>query len=1224
MPTLATAPIPALVPDLPAFLEERAPTAETATAVEAARPAVSHRGVCVCLLPSERDAALLALAGGEPAGELHLTLVMCGKIADQPPEFVPALFAAMALLAQRTPRMSAALTGLTRFENVGTTPDPTDPSGVRTLSEDAIVLAVSNPVLDAFRADVHAAVRDLGGAPSDKYGFNPHITLRYCAAGAPSGIERVPSPSVLFDRIAVWAGNTRASYALQEPHRAAEDSMNATPAHPASTTARDLSTALESAAPLRHAGEQLPTVALSAATPEALAPSTAPALVADDTAPLAAVTAPTAPAGTESAPVALRGRVVPFDAGPEGSSAVGEHSDWNAAHALGRLRAWASSNGTGDYETLDEALLSSAFTWWEPESASRKNLNAFKLPHHDIVNGKLVVSRPGLRAAARALMGGDSGIPAEDVEAAKMHLAQHFAQIGEDAPWTARHAPPTELGGGLAVKLTAPAAGSTVPGVVSESWIQVARVGAFAGHSSGGFEFDSDVFDRIIENFLSTVNRRVPVDYEHATELLNDSTLQNGAPAVGWIVELANRGDAGLWGRVQWVDPTAVDYIRTGRYRYFSPAVAFNAIDPVTAQPVGPMLVSGGLTNRPFLDGMSPVTARTPAHATATATARSAEPFTGPGAAFLARVKAEATQLAASSITGERLTPEEARVYRFAAALVLDPAEAERWTSTVIATRVCSAPGPAALRAVPFEDLPLGKAEAWNGGAAVARVLAWATDADGAVNYADVGRAFAWVDPDNAETVNSFKLPHHDIDGGALVTVRRGVEAAMAALNGARGGVDIPAEDRAKVYKHLAGHYALWGAEPPPFVEEEPTRMSTAGSTVTGNARPDTSSDVQVANPTETAPAEGAGAPPAGVVTISRSERMARALSDAWQSPAALVTGLRALDSVWIEGAEEAEELANILRWHLGLARSTSFADVLAQIERLDAYVRGDMGVSDGVPVRDIICSLRGMMNLPVLTTALEVVTAVLSMLRRHPALAPATAAAEDLAANLSAGAASAAVTASIGPEDVHIPGAMQTLTSTSEIDDMDLTKLSALLGLAPTATLSDIEAATSARIEGEKQLRAEHTALTKLHAETTVDSLVASGRLSAAGRDAAVKLSMRDPDGAAALFSTLPVPAKFELSATETTPAAGTQTRAAAPTAPAVTAVNREGAAAMSAQNGAAAPAHAPASVATDAAPPVDRSSAVYNKAVSMMNADKSLTLRAALERADREIPAR
>lgn len=64
----------------------------------------------------------------------------------------------------------------------------------------------------------------------------------------------------------------------------------------------------------------------------------------------------------------------------------------------------------------------------------------------------------------------------------------------------------------------------------------------------------------------------------------------------------------------------------------------------------------------------------------------------------------------------------------------------------------------------------------------------------------------------------AYKFPHHWIRNGEIVTVDRGVFAAMGALLGARGGTNIPLLQRKSVYNHLAGHYREeLGLEPPTF-----------------------------------------------------------------------------------------------------------------------------------------------------------------------------------------------------------------------------------------------------------------------------------------------------------------------------------------------------------------------------------------------------------------------
>ena len=74
----------------------------------------------------------------------------------------------------------------------------------------------------------------------------------------------------------------------------------------------------------------------------------------------------------------------------------------------------------------------------------------------------------------------------------------------------------------------------------------------------------------------------------------------------------------------------------------------------------------------------------------------------------------------------------------------------------------------------------------------------------------------AWVDSENADVKGAYKLPHHKASGQHAV-VWRGVAAAMAALMGARGGVDIPEDDRRGVYNHLSRHYEEFDKEPPEF-----------------------------------------------------------------------------------------------------------------------------------------------------------------------------------------------------------------------------------------------------------------------------------------------------------------------------------------------------------------------------------------------------------------------
>lgn len=93
----------------------------------------------------------------------------------------------------------------------------------------------------------------------------------------------------------------------------------------------------------------------------------------------------------------------------------------------------------------------------------------------------------------------------------------------------------------------------------------------------------------------------------------------------------------------------------------------------------------------------------------------------------------------------------------------------------------------------------------WSGSAQIA-----------AASVEDLAVMCAWVDEENPDTKGAYKLPHHlATDQHSLVW--RGLTAAMGALLGARGGVDIPDNERRGVYNHLAKHYAEFDETPPEF-----------------------------------------------------------------------------------------------------------------------------------------------------------------------------------------------------------------------------------------------------------------------------------------------------------------------------------------------------------------------------------------------------------------------
>jgi hypothetical protein len=135
---------------------------------------------------------------------------------------------------------------------------------------------------------------------------------------------------------------------------------------------------------------------------------------------------------------------------------------------------------------------------------------------------------------------------------------------------------------------------------------------------------------------------------------------------------------------------------------------------------------------------------------------------------------------------------------------------------------------------IAFEETTKADADrAWDGDAAVARLRKWAGVDESPAGWDRFARGFAYY-TGAGDKVSDYKLPHHDIIDGQLCVVLRGVQAAMAAVNSARGGVKWEKEThRKRVYRHLARHYKQFGATPPDLKEyDEEAIPFTALSTI--------------------------------------------------------------------------------------------------------------------------------------------------------------------------------------------------------------------------------------------------------------------------------------------------------------------------------------------------------------------------------------------------------
>jgi hypothetical protein len=113
-----------------------------------------------------------------------------------------------------------------------------------------------------------------------------------------------------------------------------------------------------------------------------------------------------------------------------------------------------------------------------------------------------------------------------------------------------------------------------------------------------------------------------------------------------------------------------------------------------------------------------------------------------------------------------------------------------------------------------YQDLPLADRDRrWDADAADKRVRAWA-GAEDAPNDR-YRKAFLWYDGERRDEFTAYKLPIADVVDGKLRAVPRGVMAAAGVIDGARGGVDVPRDDEARLRHHLERYYAKLGEAPP-------------------------------------------------------------------------------------------------------------------------------------------------------------------------------------------------------------------------------------------------------------------------------------------------------------------------------------------------------------------------------------------------------------------------
>lgn len=120
-------------------------------------------------------------------------------------------------------------------------------------------------------------------------------------------------------------------------------------------------------------------------------------------------------------------------------------------------------------------------------------------------------------------------------------------------------------------------------------------------------------------------------------------------------------------------------------------------------------------------------------------------------------------------------------------------------------------------KAVPrIPDFPIASRDReWDSDEAVGtvgRVRRWISDEDigewGEEEWSQFRQAHLWYDEDNPNQIGSYKLPYVDIINGEPHIIPRSVFTIAAVLEGAMGGVDLPADDEETVRSRVESLYA--------------------------------------------------------------------------------------------------------------------------------------------------------------------------------------------------------------------------------------------------------------------------------------------------------------------------------------------------------------------------------------------------------------------------------
>lgn len=159
-------------------------------------------GMMIAFMLDPETAAQLAIPGGVPAEEMHVTLAYLGRM-DEVTLDVEALRRELAAFASESAPLSGTTGGVGRFT-------PSESSE----GKSPVIALVNVPGLQQFRASLVQRLENIGVWYAQNFDYQPHCTLMYAEPAAPMPIESLPQVPLVFDRLVLAIGNEHTQFPM--------------------------------------------------------------------------------------------------------------------------------------------------------------------------------------------------------------------------------------------------------------------------------------------------------------------------------------------------------------------------------------------------------------------------------------------------------------------------------------------------------------------------------------------------------------------------------------------------------------------------------------------------------------------------------------------------------------------------------------------------------------------------------------------------------------------------------------------------------------------------------------------------------------------------------------------------------------------------------------------------------------------------------------------------